>query len=213
MRFFFLVFSVALLACGHATRVRPTPKGQAQVEATLGGPFAKVSGLVIPLPLTTVGGSYGLTDALDVHAHLHGTSLAFGVGGLDVGASYLAVKEKGLLPAVTLTGRLYGFSDLKAFVPYLELTGAASYQWARKHLAYVSFSTLAQTSRLPLWSVSLGNEFQFGHFGLQLEGRWYQPNAATQFQVVDWQSIAGQGAWGALLAMRYRFDVMKEVSK
>jgi hypothetical protein len=206
----FVCLSLFSLACGHATHVRPTPRGQAQVEATLGGPFAKVSGMVIPLPLSTVGGSVGLTDELDVHAHLHGTSLAFGVGGLDVGASYMPIREKGWVPAVTFTGRFYGFTDLKAFVPYLELTGSASYQWAKRHLLYASVSTLAQTSRWPLWSLSVGNEFRFGNFGLQLEGRWYQPATATAFQVVDWQSLGGQGAYGALLGLSYRFDVMKE---
>lgn len=210
-----LCATTALLSvgCGHATHVRPTPKGKWALEGTLGGPFAKVSGLVIPLPLTTVGASVGVSDSADVHAHLHGTSLAFGVAGLDVGGSYMPLRQNGAIPAVNITGRLYGFSNGKAFAPYLELTGAGSYLVGKYFLLYASASTLLQTSNWPLVSLGVGNEFQFGDFGLQVEGRWYQPQVATQMNVVDWQSIAGQGAYGALLSLRYRFDVQKEASK
>ena len=50
-----------------------------------------------------------------------------------------------------------------------------------------------------------GEEFQFGRWGLQVELRWYEPNVATKFAVVEWVSLAGQGGLGAVLGLRYRF--------
>lgn len=200
------------VGCGHVTHVRPTPKGKLAVEGAFGGPVAKVSGLTIPLPLTTLGASYGLSESADIHAHVHGTSLAFGVAGVDVGASYMPIKQQGYVPALTLTGRLYGFSNIERILDsraYLELTGAGSYQLGKWFLLYGSASTFVQTQTWPLWSLAAGNEFQLGEWGLQLEGRWFQPSQLTRMNVVDWQSVGGLGAWGVVLGVRYRFDLQK----
>lgn len=207
MRAFAVAASVALLcsACGHVSHVRPTPKGQLDVQAAVGGPLARL-GPVFPVPLSTVGASYGLNEKVDVSAHLHVTSLAFGVGGLDVGATYMPVAEKGAIPAISLTGRVYGFTDLQAARPYFEASAAASYLFGKHFLTYFSATGLLQfAGGPPLWALAVGEEFQIGRFGLALEARWYDPSYQTQFNVVDWVNIRGQGALGVVLGFRYRF--------
>jgi hypothetical protein len=195
---------IVLLAvgCGHATRVRPTPQGKVELEATVGGPLAKVGGMVLPLPLSTVGAAYGFAERADVHAHLHGTTLAFGVAGLDVGSTYLAVQQNRWLPALSVTGRLYGFTDFQAFRPYLEVSGAASYFCAQRFLSYLSVSSLVQFDGLPLWAVGIGEEVKLGRVSLQLEGRWYQPHSKTRFMAVEWQGPGQLGAIGVLLGAK-----------
>ncbi len=200
-----VLWSALAVGCGHVTKTRPTPEGQVALEGSLGGPMARVSGRVLPLPLTTLGASYGVSDRADVHAHLHGTAAVFGIAGVDVGSTLLLLEALGARPAVALTSRLYGFTDFEAFRPYLEVTGAASYLIRERVAAFVSASGLAQTQAWPVWAVGAGAELRLGRAGLQLEGRWYQPHQPTRFNVVDWQGPGGQGAFGALLGARYRF--------
>jgi hypothetical protein len=203
------LFAVALLAvgCGHLTKSRPTPAGQWAVEAALGGPLARVGDRVLPLPLSTLGATYGLSNA-DVGAHAHLTTLAFGVAGVDVGGTYLPLEQDGARPALGVTGRLYAFTDLKAFRPYLEVTPAVSWLFAERFLSYVSASVLGQTGAAPQLSVAAGEEVLLGSqkgVSLQLEWRWYEPNHDTRFEAVDWIAIGGHGGWGVLLGLRVRF--------
>lgn len=197
------------LGCGHAAKVRPTPKGQLDARTTLGGPLGQVtSTITVPLPLSTVGASYGVTDRMDVSAHAHPTALAFGVAGLDLGASYLLHGDEGPGPALTVLGRLYGFVDVRkgSAVAYGELGVTPSYRFTPWLTGYAALNALLQVGRSPLVpAVALGAEGRFGRFAVQLEGRWYAPHYPTQTTAVDWISIAGLGAWGPVASLSYRF--------
>ena len=187
-------------------KLRPTPKGQVTAELELGGPFARVAGLVIPLPLTTVGASYGVADHVDISAHLHPTAAIFKIAGLDLGAAWQPLLQKGAVPAVTLVGRLYGFTNFTSgFQPYLELGATGSYKLADRVSPYLNVTTLIQTNAVPLLAVGAGVEVEFGRLALQAEFRWFSPNRNTYFNAVEWQSIGGFGAVGALLGVRYTF--------
>lgn len=201
-----LAAALLLVGCGHMAKLRPTPRGQVAAELTLGGPFAKVSSLVIPLPLTTVGASVGVADHLDLSAHFHPTAAVFKIAGLDVGAAWQPLLQKGAIPAVTLAGRLYGFTNfVSGFQPYLELGATGSYKLAERFSPYLNVTTLIQTNAVPLLAVGAGVEVEFGRFALQAEFRWFSPNRNTYFNAVEWQSIGGLGAVGALLGVRYTF--------
>lgn len=198
--------ALLLVGCGHMAKLRPTAKGQVTAEFALGGPFAKVSNLVIPLPLTTVGASYGVADHVDVSAHFHPTAAVFKIAGLDVGAAWQPLLQKGAVPAVTLVGRLYGFTNfVSGFQPYLELGATGSYKLAERVSPYLNVTTLIQTNAVPLLAVGAGVEVEFGRLALQAEFRWFSPNRPTYFNAVEWQSIGGLGAVGALLGVRYTF--------
>lgn len=192
-----------LVGCGHMAKLRPTPQGQVAVELELGGPFAKGGSAVFPLPLTTLGASYGVADRIDVAAHLHPTAALFGVAGLDVGGSWQPLLQQGAIPAVTVVGRLYGFTDFKSgFQPYLELGATGSYRIAQRLSPYLNLTTLVQTNAVPLLAVGAGVEVEFGRLALQAEFRWFSPNRPTVFNAVEWQPIGGLGAVGALLGVR-----------
>lgn len=198
--------AVLLLGCGHMAKLRPTPKGQVTAELEVGGPFAKVGSATIPLPLTTVGASYGVAEHVDISAHFHPTAAAFRIAGLDVGAAWQPLVQKGAIPAVTLAGRLYGFTDFKSgFQPYLELGVTGSYRLAERFSPYLNVTTLVQTNQVPLLAVGAGVEVEFGRFALQAEFRWFSPNRGTLFNAVEWAGLGGYGAVGALLGVRYTF--------
>ena len=191
-------------------KLRPTPRGQVAAEFTLGGPFAKVANAIIPLPLTTVGASYGIADHLDVSAHFHPTAAVFGIAGLDVGGAWQPLMQKGAVPAVTLVGRLFGFTDFQSgFMPYLELGATGSYRIAERFSPYLNVTTLVQINAVPLLAVGTGVELELGRFAIQAEFRWFSPNRPTLFNAVEWQSIGGLGAVGALLGFRYTFGEAK----
>jgi hypothetical protein len=201
------LLGVLLVGCGHATSVRPTPKDVIQAEAAVGGPLVRLAGLILPVPLSTAGVRYGLGDSYDVAAHLHLTSLSFGVAGVDIGSTWMPVPQNGALPALSLSGRLYGFGNVSDSPrAYLELTGSASYLAGEHFLTYLSATSLVQFAGGPLlFSLAAGEELRFGRFGLQLELRWYEPDVATGYQVVDWVSLGGQGGLGVVLGFNYRF--------
>lgn len=212
MRFVLMMWVLALAAgCGLTTQVRPVPRGILQVEGAAGGALVNL-GQTLPVPLSTVGARYGVAERLDVAAHAHLTSLTFGVAGLDVGGSWLALAQDGAVPALSLGGRLYGFTSVLASRrdasprAYVEVSPAVSYLLGGRFLTYASATGLVQLAGgRPLLALAVGEEVQLERWGVQLEGRWFQPDAATRFNAVDWVGVAGQGALGVVLGVRYRF--------
>ncbi len=207
MRWMFLPPLAALAsACGLATHVRPVPVGTLALEAAVGGPVADL-GAPIPLPLATVGASYGVAESLDVHAHAHLTPLVLGTVGLDVGATWLALGEDGWRPAVSLTGRAYGFSDLSTGALFHgEAGAAASWLLGERFLTYLSARALYDALEEDgLWAVGTGVQVPFGRFALQAEASWYAPGYDTSASPVAWASVGGRGAFGVVLGASYRF--------
>jgi hypothetical protein len=204
----FLPASVLALGCGHVTHVRPTPQGQVDFEASMGGPFARVSGQPIPVPLTTVGASYGVGERLDVGAHAHVLAATFGVAGADVQGSYQLVQEERVIPAVTVLGRLYGFTDFQTGARGM-FEGTGTFSWTAFGLLmpYVTASGLVQFAGAPMLAAfGAGAKVDIGRWAVQLEGKLYEPGYSTQFTAVRWIGPASYGAWGAVLGLRYRWE-------
>lgn len=199
---------VALFSCAHVSKTQPTPKGNVDFEMGFGGPIANVPGIgTIPVPLDSVGVSVGVARNLDVSVHTHLTTLAlFGLLGLDVGSTWQPLQQDGARPALTLTGRLYGFTNFRdGFRPYLETEGNVSWRYARYFGSYATLNGMFQLAAPPVLMVGVGQEFYIGRVGLTVEGRWYQPGANARFAVVDWARVGEQGALGVLLGVRVRF--------
>lgn len=203
-----LLLIAILFGCAHVTKTRPTPKGAVDVELHAGGPMAYIPGLAtIPVPLSALGVSIGVLDMLDVSAHLHLTSLAlFGVLGVDAGASVMPLEQDGARPAITLTGRFYGFTNFRSgFAAYLETEASVSWRYARFFGTYAAVDGLFQFKAPPIFTIAVGQELIIGRFAMQLEGRWYQPFADTYYPIVQWVGIGRQGAFGLVLGFRVRF--------
>lgn len=84
----FAIATLTLASCAPSRLVKPLAKGEKAVGANLGGPLIGFAGAVIPMPLTSVYGGYGLTDRTTVFGSFHTTSAAFGVFQTDVGVTY-----------------------------------------------------------------------------------------------------------------------------
>ena len=200
---------VALLlstGCAHMATLKPAPKGELEVDLSLGGPMLKLGGAPIPAPLSAVGVRYGVHERADVQLHFHPTAAILGVMGWDVGSSLLVVSGEGALPDVTVTGRFFGFTDFKEFRPYVQLGGVASWVLFKRIAPYIGFDGLIQFGASPLVAVSAGLQGIFGRFTAQLEAKWFGIGHDTKFMVVDWVS-PGSGAIGIMLGFGYRFDI------
>ena len=201
------VIGVLVLAagCGHVTRTHPTPRGGWEVEAAVGGPLVAV-GPIIPTPMSTVGVRHGAFGRGDIGVHLHVTPAFFGITGGDIDTTWRVLDQRGGVPHVGLNGRLYAFNKDGDVRNYLEITPSASWLLGERYLSYVSGTAFVQFAGGPvLFSAAIGEQVRFGRFALQGELRWYQPDYATRFVVVDWQPIAGQGGWGFILGASYQF--------
>ncbi len=204
---FLAAFFALACACGLPAHVRPVPRGTLAVEAGVGGPAARLGGVPVPLPLSTLGASYGVAEGVDVHTHVHLTPLVLGTAGLDVGATWLALPEDGWRPALALTGRGYGFTDLSSgALFYGETSAAASWLLRERYLTYVSASALYDAlNRDFMWAVGTGAQVPFGRFALQAEVSWYWPSYDASVAPAEWLTASGQGALGLVLGASYRF--------
>lgn len=184
--------------------------GRLDAEVAVGGPMV-AAGAPIPLPLSTVGASYGIASRADVHAHLHPTPLiAFGTAGIDAGASVLLLEQLAARPAVTATARGYVFTDFATAVwPYAEISITGSWRAGQRATPFVTLTTqYAFVDRAFSWSPGAGVELTFGRFAAGVELRWYDPTYGRSRTVVPWVSPGDAGALGLVLGARYRFDLM-----
>lgn len=206
MRCFGLLLTGALLAgCGHVAVVDTTPEGRVQVEGALGGPVVNI-GALVPVPLTTLGARYGLSDRVDVAAHAHLTPLAFGTLGADVGGAVRLVDAEGAVPRVTLSSRVYGFGALRGgALGLVEATVATGYSFADDRVKLYLAPTLLQPfASSPInFSVGAGAAGRVGNTEFQLEARWYQPTVDNRFAAANWVGISNQGALGFVLGARH----------
>ena len=85
----FLTMGLTILwSCAPARFVEPLQKGQQVITGHFGGPVAKIPGIgAIPIPFTSIGYGRGITNQTTLMGSLQTTSLAFGVGQFELGAS------------------------------------------------------------------------------------------------------------------------------
>jgi hypothetical protein len=190
------------------THVRPTPRHAVAVEASAGGPIALLGAAPVPLPLSTIGASYGVIDGLDVQAHVHLTTLfAFGVAGGDIGATWMPLTQRQARPALAFTGRLYAFTDFHSGTfGYAELSGTVSWLLATRWLTYGTIGGLVEfNDGYVHWAPGVGEQVQLGRAWLGLEVRWYDAGYETRLSSANWLSPGGLGAIGVVLGGGYRF--------
>ena len=198
----------ALLACSASHGVRPIGAGNHAVEASLGGPVARLYGKPVPIPLSTVGWRYGLHDRSDLHLRLQPTTAAlFGVVAGDVGASWMLAEQEGRRPALVTEGSLYAAVGKGTVRGYGELEALASWQLGeRGHLAYVGADLFVQprawaedNPHLPLRSVLAGplagTRLMLGErTGLAVQATWFEPWSDTEPLTATYYAPGHHGA-------------------
>jgi hypothetical protein len=184
------------------TGARPLAPGQHAVGATVGGGLVEL-GAPIPLPNVVVEGRHGAAlvagRPLDVHYGMNATGLAFGLVQGHVGASWLAVDQRGAAPALSVTDRVFFAANALALPsrpePKLEGWGADQVEltasWRVKgQLPYLSLSQYFDFAS-PAFTLTpaVGAVFDPGQVGgvsLQTEARWYGVVQPDEVGTVSW---------------------------
>ncbi|MFM7024277.1 MAG: hypothetical protein ACKOXB_14995 [Flavobacteriales bacterium] len=80
-----LLLVIFIASCAPSRHVVPLARKEHAVSVNLGGPLINYSGLVIPVPFTSVNYAYGWKKNTTVFGSLHPTALAYGVGQVELG--------------------------------------------------------------------------------------------------------------------------------
>lgn len=209
---------MALGGCSTTHGIRPIGKGSVGVEASLGGPITELFGAPIPLPLTTLGATVGVTDTTDVHAAFHPTAAAmFGIAAGEVGASQQLLAPKGARPRLMVDLTLLGAGgDLEpdtlpegGFRFFFQPTFLAGWDYGKagEHTVYTGITGFFEPAESfhALGGVVLGNRFGVGRSHVDVELKWIDPWASTQDIVPDFVAPGQQGAITFQIGYGFRF--------
>lgn len=219
----FIALAVGLaLGCSTTHGVKPLGKGTVSLEASLGGPITEVFGAPIPLPLTTVGTTVGVTETTNVHASVHPTgALLFNVFAGDIGASQQVLTNEGARPrlmgdlTLTLAGGDRDENEGKegGLRFFMQPSFTASWDWgrAKKQTVYTGLTAFLEPSSefYGLGGIYLGNRFGIGHSQVDIELKWLQPWSDNTPIVPEFFAPGNLGAVELQFAYRFVFPAKK----
>jgi hypothetical protein len=96
-----VAFIFMICSCSPVTLVRPLEKGKWVATGHLGGPLIGFGKATIPIPFTSIGAAYGLTDKTTAMVKLHTTSALYGVFNLEAGIVHGWRDSDRFLPGVS----------------------------------------------------------------------------------------------------------------
>ena len=195
--------------CG-TTLLAPLPSHTTLVTASLGGPAVLLGGAPIPVPVSTVGVAYGVSDAVATRGALHPTAAAFGVAGLDLGMVVHPLREHRAQLALGLDA--YAFENGSDAIVLAD-------PWVGTRFLLAPWFALGGGMHLPIRVLSsdstvralsplaptlfLQPAFITGPWEWTTELRWYAPTSCGSCTAPDWVSPGGRGAFGVVLGASY----------
>lgn len=205
-----LVLSLAATACSTTHAVRPLGRGNAALNASLGGPLVQVNGLDIPAPILTLGGAYGVRDDLEVTAHADATAAAYGDLHLEPGVAYHPlIRRAGAVPTLTVAASVHLITDFDAARVFPQLTLASAWRIRRRHLLYLGLDEalgFGSPTRIVVGPLG-GGELRAGRFGITLEAKWLAPYYDVAPAAPTWISPGSHGYLSVLVGVtRYLGD-------
>lgn len=199
---------VLLASCAPSRYVKPLAKEQSAVSLSFGGPMIRFAGASIPIPFTTLGYGYGISDRLTAYGHLHSTSLLFGNAQADLGLTYTLLKSDtwGLSasPALQLASSLRQKSTFRLW-PSIDLN-AYDHIFNKHDYLYGGLTTWVEVAKqkahdIPvtrhlLPNLQLGYVWARGKWQHQAELKYLAPGTPNLPGVVNYIGISGNGALG-----------------
>jgi hypothetical protein len=211
------------LACSTTHGARPLGEGTVAVNLSAGGPVTALFGTNIPLPLSSVGAAYGVSDTLDVHGAVHtSAALLFGLPAGEVGAAWSALPQEGARPRVGVDATVVlaggdiavGGSE-GGFRALLEPSVLAAWDLGAddRHTVYSGVGAMLQPWPGPNgygW-LTAGGRWGLGGdaLGLVTEAKWLAPWASNVPMAPEMTGIAGRGALSVQVGLDARFGGAK----
>ncbi len=211
-----IVVVIQLFSCAPTRIVKPLPAKQKTVGATFGGPLLHFAGAIVPFPLTSLYGAYGIDSTNTLFGGLHTTSLAFADLHLDIGVVHnVYTSSNAYMPNISLSPTfnfIYAFRDgERRFYPQIDI----NFYWERTNkLFYFTSSNwfildktkahgeLQQQHWLPTFN--LGTFLRLHKkVNYQIELRYLAPFTQNN-SVVDYLNINNHGAFGIYFGMNIK---------
>lgn len=216
----FLLFAMSFLwyACSPVRTVVPLQKQEKHITASFGGPLIRFSGLIIPVPLTSVSASYGISDHYTLNAGLHATSLAFGVIQTEASVTANILKVNDSKWGVSTTPGFYFMTDVwkwkSSFYPFIDVNVYRHYG-EKSHFMYLSLTSLFELSSVKAFDQEISGRYiptvTFGHtwnkekMNYTLEMKYMGFTQDNQNIVVEYVSPASKGAFGLQFGITRKF--------
>lgn len=192
---------MGLMGCGMAHTVRPIGKNNMAIIGTMGGPWMDVGGATVPLPLTTIGLKYGISERNDLFGQWHVLPAVVHTAAFEFGGSWYFLKNKGGIPGLsTAATAMFAFHEADAWVG-IDANLIASWKLHANHMIYGGFHLLFApvpnqvVKRPPVhFAPVLGGRLSLGkkrNFRLLLEVKWGDPWTNTDYRFLDYLGKQG----------------------
>jgi hypothetical protein len=214
--YFFLVIS--LLSCNATRIIKPLDKGERQIGINAGGPMIRLGSAILPVPLSSVYGAYGISGKTTAFASCHITALLFGVMQTDLGITHRLLGQKRFAPGISISPVVNMMFDTWEsnfrFYPQIDLNVFWNYG-KKRNLAYITCNNwfelrsrkahheVQETHWLP--SLGAGHQWSPGKYRWQVELKYIAPGESNQNIVVDYVSPGSNGALGIYFAVARKF--------
>jgi hypothetical protein len=219
MRYIILLFTViALIGCSPVTMVKPLKAKQWAASATLGGPLIGFGSAVIPVPFTSVGAAYGVSDQSTITARVHTTAALFGVAQLDAGYLRELRKQSGIIPGISAMGQgtfmIDRWEGKARFYPQIDLNA----WWdigSKGNYCYTGLTSWYELQSkgtgdrkqpanwIPAWNFGYSRERE--KWSTRFEVKYLSPMTNHEALTVDYKAPGSNGAIGVFVGFMRKF--------
>jgi hypothetical protein len=196
----------------------PLGEGNMDANVSLGGPFIPLTEPKTPAPYAVAGINYGASERLNLSGNLHITSLFYKVAGIDFGAAYFPLLNKGSVPAIGIEPRLLFYSSLKSDVEsririYPLISGSAAWKWG-SGIIYTGLDVVIPVSKPDynddystlILSPFAGYKWKLGNsYNLYTEIKWQGANIRSDMVAVEYVDINRYGALAFMFSISRSF--------
>lgn len=218
------VFGSLMQACAPSQFVVPLKKGEQAVNASFGGPLVNVPGIAtIPIPFTSVGYGYGLSNKTTLSGALYPTAAIYGDFQLNAAVLHqFWTKDK-----YSVTGKL-GFDYMvdvyektQRIWPQLDGNFAYTYQNStetqKRKLVCLGFSNWFELNKVRahgekqetflFFNPHIGHQMKRNNWAFHFEIAFLASNLKNDKVALDYKSVFGKnGATGIYFGLQYHFQ-------
>jgi hypothetical protein len=216
---FSLVYFILLFYnCAPSRYVKPLQKNQQAVSFTFGGPIIKFAGAPIPVPFTTLGYAYGVTNKITAHANIHTTSALFANLQTDIGSTFEVYKKENKFgitfsPALQIAYNIRNKTDFKIW-PSIDANAYFHFKEKPNYL-YVGANSWIELSKLKahqqkqtkhaIPNIHIGYTIVKTKWQHQFELNYLGIGIANKPNVPDFIGIVGKGTLGFYYCLIRKF--------
>ncbi len=209
---------ILLASCAPTHYVRPLQKGELAITGTLGGSILTNFGAPVPVPNTSIGAGYGITEKLTGYAALYPTAMAFGVMQFDLGAVYGILQPKGWRPGVSVAPGLNLAGDVweSKFKLWPQLDANAYWNYGKHHnYIYAGISSWYELAgkrahgqdqpQFILPGFQVGHTLSSKRMDFTVELKANNVVKSNEALTISWLGLGSQGALGVYFGLTKRF--------